>query len=122
MDVLVIILINFNFLIFLNSVNSRKKGRGVSINSFKLGVVDWIIFFVIFDMVMDVVFVKGIFVDVEIFLKNVFVIELFKFVRGELDVFVLFFLGRIFNKEEFVKLVLMDFFVGLIIVFGISFK
>lgn len=122
MDVLVIILINFNFLIFLNSVNSRKKGRGVSINSFKLGVVDWIIFFVIFDMVMDVVFVKGIFVDVEIFLKNVFVIELFKFVRGVLDVFVLFFLGRIFNKEEFVKLVLMDFFVGLIIVFGISFK
>lgn len=122
MDVLVIILINFNFLIFLKSVNSRKKGRGVSINSFKLGVVDWIIFFVIFDIVMDVVFVKGIFVDVEIFLKNVFVIELFKFVRGILDVFVLFFLGRIFNKEEFVKLVLMDFFVGLIIVFGISFK
>lgn len=122
MDVLVIILINFNFLIFLKSVNNRKKGRGVSINSFKLGVVDWIIFFVIFDMVMDVVFLKGIFVDVEIFLKNVFVIELFKFVRGVLDVFVLFFLGRIFNKEEFVKLVLMDFFVGLIIVFGISFK
>lgn len=120
MDALAITLINPNFLTFLKSANNRKKGRGASTNSFKSGAVDWITSPVIFDMAMDVAFAKGISVDVEIFSKNALVTEPFKLVRGVSDVSVSFFPGRTPNKEEFVKSVPMDLFVGLIIVLGTS--
>lgn len=120
MDTLAITLINPNFLTFLKSANNRKKGRGASTNSFKSGAVDWITSPVIFEMVMDVAFARGISVVVEIFSKKALVTKPVKFVKGILEVSVSFFSSVKPMKVEFIKSVLMDLFMGLILVLGTS--